>query len=230
MLAAVPAVAAATYLRYGAPLPMAIGLLGVAVWRRRALLRRPVPVIADRPGGGCGSGHGALRARPHRGASSPLGAIAGFDRSWPSGFADYAGLAHEVVGPAVVVLALAGVVAAFGWVGTAGIDRGALVASLAIGLATAVAIAAVLHGEVRYLAPAYPWLWIAGAPGLERAVGVLPGRVRPTVAAMVALALVAGAIGLGARTEPGGLGASTPRCGRRPGSWRRRPPAGPAWW
>lgn len=195
MLSVVPAVAAATYLRFGAPLPVAIGLLVVVVWRRRVLRRRVVPVVAT-----------ALASTATvililevpfltGGRSSPLAAIGGVSGGWFEGLVDFARLAHEVAAPAAVVLALAGLVAACGFVGSGGIDRGALLATVTIGLATALAIAVVLHGEVRYLAPAYPWLWIAGAPGLERVGRAIPGRVRPAVVALIALVLAAGAIG-----------------------------------
>src|SRR4030043_382886 len=39
ILSMVPVVAPPTYLRFGAPLPMAIGLVVLAVWRRRVLMR-----------------------------------------------------------------------------------------------------------------------------------------------------------------------------------------------
>jgi hypothetical protein len=101
-----------------------------------------------------------------------------------------------VVGPAAVVLALAGVVAAFGWLGREGIDRGALVAVVAVFLVTAAGLAVALHGEVRYLASAYPWLWMAGAPGLERLARALPRAVRPALGGVVLLALAATAVGI----------------------------------
>jgi len=194
MLAVVPAVAAATYLRFGAPLPVAIGLLGVAWWRRRMLLRHPLPAVLTVLAASAAVVL-VLEVPFLTGAeTAPLGSIGGMSRGYFEGFADYAALAQQVIGPAAVVLALAGFVAAFGWAGR-GIDRGALLAAVLIGLATAAAIAFVLHGEVRYLAPAYPWLWVAGAPGLERVGGLLPGRARPLAAAVVAAALVAAVVG-----------------------------------
>ncbi|HSQ36704.1 MAG TPA: glycosyltransferase family 39 protein [Acidimicrobiia bacterium] len=194
MLSAVPAVAAATYLRFGAPLPIAIGLLVVAIWRRRVLLRGIAPVAAT-----------VLAATAvvvvilqvpflTGGGASPLGAIGGLRDGWFTGFADDAGLGDQVF-PTAVILALVGAVAAWGFAGLGGIDRGALVTVAAVGLATAAAIAFVLHGEVRYLAPAFPWVWIAGAPGLERLARAVPGRAGPVAAALVLVALAAGAVG-----------------------------------
>jgi hypothetical protein len=194
MLSVVPAVAAATYLRFGAPLPMAIGLLVVAIWRRRVLVRKIAAVAAT-----------ALAATAAvvvilqvpfltGGGSAPLGAIGGLHDGWFAGFADYARLGHQVL-PAAVVLALIGAVAAWGFAGPGDIDRGALAAATAVGLATAVAIGVVLHGEVRYLAPAYPWVWIAGAPGLERLARAIPGRAGRVAAVLVLAALAVGAVG-----------------------------------
>jgi hypothetical protein len=194
VLCVVPAVAAATYLRFGAPLPIAIGLLVVAVWRRRVLVRGVAPVAVA--GLAATAAVAAILVVPalSGGGSSPLGAIGSLHDGWFAGFADYAGLGHQVL-PAAVVLALVGVVAAWGFAGAAGIDRGALGAAVAVGLGTALAIAVVLHGEVRYLAPAYPWLWIGGAPGLERLGRGIPGRVSPVAVALLLLALAAAAVG-----------------------------------
>jgi hypothetical protein len=194
MLAAVPAMGAATYLRFGAPLPMVIGLLGIAWWRRRSLWRFPWPAVATALGGAAAV-VAVLKVPFLTGSGgAPLTAIASFPRSVGEGFGDYLGMAHQVIGPAAVILAFAGLLAAFAWAGTS-LDRGALWTVTLIGFATGVLLAVVLHGEVRYLAPAFPWLWVAGAPGLERLGGLLPGRWRILVAAGVSLALVAGVVG-----------------------------------
>jgi hypothetical protein len=194
VLSVVPAVAAATYLRFGAPLPIAIGLLVVAVWRRRVLVRGVAPVGAAVLGATAAVVAILVVPGLSGSGSSPLGAIGALHDGWFAGFADYAGLGHQVF-PAAVVLALVGAVVAWGSAEPAGIDRGALGAAVAVGLATALAIAIVLHGEVRYLAPAYPWLWIAGAPGLERLARGVPGRAGPAAVALVLLALTAAAVG-----------------------------------
>jgi hypothetical protein len=194
MLAAVPAMGAATYLRFGAPLPMVIGLLGMAWWRRRTLWRFPWPAVATALAGAA-TVAAVLEVPALTGSGgAPLRAIASFPRSVGEGFGDYLNLADEVIGPAAIVLAFAGLLAAFAWAGR-GVDRGALWTATLIGLATGVTLAVVLHGEVRYLAPAFPWLWVAGAPGLERVGGLLPERWRAVVAAGVALALAAAVVG-----------------------------------
>lgn len=195
MTALVPVAAAATLLRYGAPLPIAVALLVVAAWRRRVLLRRPALVIVTALGATAAVLAVLTVSRLTGASSSPLGEIPIFARGWSAGLADYAHLIHLVAGPAAVVLALAGAVAVFGWAKQEGIDRGALVAVLATGFATALGLALVLHGEVRYLAPAYPWLWVMAAPGLERLGRSLPRAMRPATVAVVVLALAAAAVG-----------------------------------
>ncbi len=194
ILSVVPVAVAATYLRFGAPLPMAIGLVVLAVWRRRVLVRGIAPVAVTAVAATAAVAV-ILQVPFLTGAgASPLRAIGRMSDAWFAGFADYAGLGLQVL-PAAVVLALVGAVAAWGFAGQGGIDRGTLVAAAAVGLATAVVIAIVLHGEVRYLAPAYPWLWIAGAPGLDRLARAVPGRAGPVAAVLVLAALAAGAVG-----------------------------------
>ena len=196
MLTLAPAAGAATYLRFGSPLPMAVGLLGVAVWRRRMLLARWwVPAVTA--AAATAAVVLVLLLPGSTGASgSPFGAISGSPRTLGEGFVDYATLAQDVVAPAAVILALAGVVASVGWALRGEVARGPLTAAAAVGLVTAVAIGLVLHGEVRYLAPFYPWLWIVAAPGLERLGRSLPGKARPVVAVLVALLLTLAVAGM----------------------------------
>ncbi len=170
MLALVPAVAAATFLRFGAPLPMAIGLLGVAVWRRRVLLRHPAPAMVAALAATAAVVRCSYAARPHRGRASPLAAIAGFEGSWlapgsPTTPAWPTGGGPGGGGPGSGRGGGRRSAGRAGGRSTAARCRRQSVA----GLATAAALALVLHGEVRYLAPAYPWLWVAGAPGLAAA-------------------------------------------------------------
>lgn len=195
MLLVVPAVAAAVYLRFGAPLPIMIGLATVGVWRRRALWRRPGPAVVTAAASTAvvvlilevpaltGSG------------SSPLVAIGGISEGWFEGLVDFYHLGGEVVGSAAVVLALLGLVVAGATAGSEDIDRGAFFAATFVGLATAVGVAVVLHGEIRYLAPAYPWLWIAGSAGLERVGGVVPRPARPIAAVVLLIALMFAGLG-----------------------------------
>jgi 4-amino-4-deoxy-L-arabinose transferase-like glycosyltransferase len=188
------AVAGATLLRFGAPLPLIVGLVGVAVWRRRVLRRGPAPIVVAAVAS-TALVVLVLAVPGIIGSAAPLASIGEqADRPF-QGFADYGALAGEVAGSAAVVVALGGLAAALAWSSRRAIDRGAVLTAVTIGLATAAAIATVLHGEVRYLAPAYPWLWVAAAPGLAGIAVSLPGRWEKVVAAVVALALVAAAVG-----------------------------------
>jgi len=94
-----------------------------------------------------------------------------------------------------VVVGLVGLIAALARPARSGVDRGAVLAAAAVGLGTAAVIAAVLHGEVRYLAPAYPWLWVAASPGLAGLAGTLPGGWPRAAAAVLVLGLAASAVG-----------------------------------
>jgi hypothetical protein len=95
-----------------------------------------------------------------------------------------------------------------GTAGRDGAERGALPAAIAVCITTVAAIAFVLHGEVRYLAPAFPWLFVAGAPGLDRLGHSLPRAAGPAAAAVVVLVLAATAVGT-ARERNRDLGAAT---------------------
>ena len=75
MTALVPVVAAATFLRYGAPLPIAAGLLVVAVWRRRLLLRHPLPAIVTALAATAAVVAVLVVPRLTGAASAPLGAV-----------------------------------------------------------------------------------------------------------------------------------------------------------
>lgn len=195
MLLVAPTVGAAVYLRFGAPLPILIGLLTVGLWRRRTLLRRPGPAVVTALASTAVVvlilGVPALTGS----GASPLAAIGRISGGWFEGFLDFFRLGGEVVGSAAVVLGLLGFVVAGATAGSEGLGRGAFVTAAAVGLATAVSVAVVLHGEVRYLAPAYPWLWIAGAPGLERAGRGFPRAARPVAAVVLLVALVLAGLG-----------------------------------
>jgi 4-amino-4-deoxy-L-arabinose transferase-like glycosyltransferase len=197
MLAAVPAIAAATYLRFGAPLPILIGLLGVALWRRRVLLRHPLPAALTALAGTVAVAGILLVPSLTGSGSAAFGAVAGYPRTALEGFGDYLTLAHQVIGPAAVVLGLAGLAASLWWAFRDGRDRGAVLTAAGIGLATALVLAVILHGEVRYLSPAYPWLWVAGAPGLERLARAWPRAVQGAIAGVVVLVLALAAVGAG---------------------------------
>jgi hypothetical protein len=88
------------------------------------------------------------------------------ENSWTRGFIDYWGLRHRLIDgfPRIVMLfgLMVGAIAAV----QRKIDRGAFVAALSAGVLTAAAIAASVHGEPRYLVPAFPWFWLGAAAGI----------------------------------------------------------------
>lgn len=191
MVSLVPVVAAATYLRFGAPLPIALGLVVAAFWRRRVLLHGLGPPIATAVAA-TGVVVAVLEVPALTGSSvRPLTAIIAQSGGWFSGFRGAAPLVQDIVGPAAVALGLVGLLAAAAFAARGAVDRGALAAATAIGLLTTLGIAVVLHAEVRYLAPAYPWLMIAAAPGWERLASLLPSRLRPGLALVLAVLAVA---------------------------------------
>jgi hypothetical protein len=88
------------------------------------------------------------------------------DFPWNQGFVDYSNNLGFLLGGVIGMVLILGVVAALVGAARRDLDRKAVAVSLGIGLATVIAIALVLHGENRYLSPAYPWLWIGGSSGL----------------------------------------------------------------
>ncbi len=190
-------VISATFLRFGAILPMFVGFVGIAIWRRRTILRSLLPVgIA---GVLSFSGVAAVLFLPWLTGSdvSPFSARVSRIRSWFQGFADYLGESRDLIGSAAIVIAVIGIVVAILWARRGDIDAGAFFTSAGIGLVMFLVIATVLHGEVRYLSPVLPWLWVAAAPGLALAAEALPPLGRPAVAVALVLVLVAGGTDFG---------------------------------
>jgi hypothetical protein len=198
ILCVVPAAAGAIYLRFGAGVPMAVGLVAVALWRRR-VLRQGWAAVAVTASGTAGAVVAILTVPKLTGTGeSAWASMATLKNSvggWLSGFAGFARAADEMVAPAAVALAVAGLAAVVVWATRREIEGSALAFSVAVGGVTALAIAALQAGEVRYLAPAYPWLWVAGAPGLERMGLALPGPVRRVVTAVLAATLIVAGVG-----------------------------------
>lgn len=202
ILAAAPLSVAATLIRFGAPIPIGIGALAIAAWRWE-LVRKALPQVVIL---------GALTAVPViallatsrvLGTSmSPLEAVSSLaeDNSFPfyKGLVDYAKLYDFLLlSPAGLLLVLglaAGLKAAVGKADS----RGPFVLTAGVAGATVVVLALTLHGEYRYLTPAYPWLWIAAAYGLsEMARSLRRDLVSPVVATLVLLTVL-GAVSDGA--------------------------------
>ncbi len=170
VLAVAPLTFAATLVRFGAPVPIAIGLIGLTIYRWRAIWRSrwlvgataalttvAVALVLLAPGV---TGHVTaplVTIRRHQVANA---------FPWHRGFTDYADNLGFLLGGVIGMVLIIGVVAAIVGAARRDLDRGAVAVSLGIGFATVIAIALVLHGENRYLSPAYPWLWIGGGAGL----------------------------------------------------------------
>jgi 4-amino-4-deoxy-L-arabinose transferase-like glycosyltransferase len=173
VLAAAPLSVAATLVRFGAPIPIGIGAVAIATWKWK-VVRRSIPQVVAL---------GVLTAVPVAmmlrtsnllGTSmSPLEAIARLNEGnalpFYRGLMDYAKMADFLVltptGVVLVIGVVVGVVAAI-----RGSDRrGSFGLSAGIALVTILVLALTLHGEYRYLTPAYPWLWIAAGYGLAEA-------------------------------------------------------------
>ena len=170
VLLAAPLAVLATIIRFGAPIPIGIGALAIAIWRW-PVVRRSIPqlvVLALLTS----SGVMAVLAVPAvLGATqSPLDAVATMSASndfpFYRGFVDYAKMYD------FLLLTPTGLVLSLGlmWAAVVALrlrdDRNQVLLAASIGLATAVVLAVTLHGEYRYLAPVYPWLWLAAAVGL----------------------------------------------------------------
>jgi 4-amino-4-deoxy-L-arabinose transferase-like glycosyltransferase len=170
VLAVAPLAFITTLMRFGAPVPIAIGLIGLTIYRWRACWRSRWLV-------GAAAAMTTLAVvlvvfvPPLTGnVTAPLVAIrrhqAGNAFPWHQGFTDYADNISFLVGGVVGMVFILGIVAALVGAARRDLDRGAVAVSLGIGVATVIAIALVLHGESRYLSPAYPWMWMGGGAGL----------------------------------------------------------------
>lgn len=206
VLAAAPLSVGATLIRFGAPIPIGIGALAIAFWRWD-VVRRSLPQVAAL---------GVLTAIPVWAmlstsrflgtAMSPLDAIAslGSSNDFPfyKGLVDYSKMADFLVlNPAGVLLVVGmifGIVTALRESAT---DKSFLL-SAGIAVVTVLALALTLHGEYRYLAPAYPWLWISAAFGLSAASRSMSRAfVRPGAVVLLVLAILGGASDGGLEVE-----------------------------
>jgi hypothetical protein len=200
--AAVPLGAAATYVRYGAPMAVAAALACVLGYRW-SLVRRHLPVAAALAGttlgamaaiiglpGPTGSTVAPVKAIQSTGAefhferfqsvkdfAHQLPEMFGFDRPRELGTtgagAALASIAF-VLGSVFVLVIVAGWVLAIARAAR-GEQRAAVGWVLAlIGVTLAMLLATLNHGETRYLAPIVPWIVVGAAFGLSQLVPRLP--------------------------------------------------------
>lgn len=178
VVVAVPGlVGLATTIRYGAPIPLALGLAGLTLWLWPAGLEGRIRVAAVAAGT---TGMVALIVMTPvmTGGTAPFAALAGLSAGIPfsRGFGDYWRLRSSLIrGPGFIALLgiASGLTFSF-------IDRATsrqFLWPLGIGIVTFVALSASVHGEARYLAPVYPWFWLAAGVGLVGLANALPRKV-----------------------------------------------------
>lgn len=179
----------ATVIRFGAPIPITVGLVGLTLWRWPSTRRQKAFVGVTALGVACAVA--LLLATPLLGNSAtPLDGIASRSGSNPlfGGFSDYWELREKFMEGAVFV----GAVGLLAGVAGSVLDRRyrqLFLWPFAIGLATFVTLATFVHGEPRYLAPVIPWFWISAAGGFAY-LGKRYPKVVGTSGAATALVLV----------------------------------------
>jgi hypothetical protein len=166
VVAVLALISVAMILRFGAPIPLGLGLVGVTgyLWPRAVKHKGRVAAIAL--GGSLIVGL-VLLTPLATGTIPPTGTISVGSSENPAlgGFADYWAMRNRLIGGIGAVMAT-GLVIGTCRMSSRRWERKAFVWSLVTGIATAAAIASVVHGEARYLSPAYPFLWLAAATGL----------------------------------------------------------------
>ncbi len=194
-LLAVPLTFLATLFRFGAPIPIAIGLIIIGLARSRVFLRNPgrSAILV----GGLLTAVALVLLVPAITAASatPLGSILrsrdANDFPITQGFIDYGARYQEVFGATGILIVVTGVGLALT---RAKHLRGYASMMAGAGLLTIVAIAAVLHGELRYLAPALPLLWIGAADGLASVTSGLSRSPNTFLGGLAVLVMMSGAL------------------------------------
>jgi hypothetical protein len=192
----VPVTAAATWIRFGAPIPIGVALAAVLAFRWRLVTRHLATVgllgtvtagislvILRSPQLNAGAGVSAMEGLAYL--------LRGRSRLGFSSMGDFVDLTPNTLGPVALWLALVAVATITVALASRRISVGrGFGFAIAIALLTLVSLALVLpHGEARYLAPAIPWLFLALASALVPAVTALP-TVPRAVAIIVVVALL----------------------------------------
>jgi hypothetical protein len=198
-LLAGPLVVLSTLFRFGAPLPIGVAALGLAAWRWRAVRTSPgvvgvlavltaavVVTILTVPAV-LGTDLSVIEATRRLQAAN--------DFPIYQGFVDYAQQFDLLIVTPAGVLLILGLLWGAAAVRTPdSAHRPAYLLTALVGLVTAVALALALHGETRYLTPAYPWLWLAAGFGLVEGFRRVEAPFRNLLTAVLAGALVLGAV------------------------------------
>ena len=192
-----PLAAAATYVRYGAPIAIGAGLLVLVLWRWRSSWLRSPPMLVAGAATALVVGAILLVPRFTGGNKAPLDAIGGRPKDWFQGFVDYVRQAGDIVGNPAGVLLVVGLVVAIVLALRGGLDRSTVIATGAVAVVTLIPIAVLLQGELRYLSPVWPWVWVLAGAGLVPLIEAAPKALAPAVAGAVAAALLIGAADAG---------------------------------
>ncbi len=203
ILLVVPLVAAATVVRFGAPLQLAIGLGAVGIWRWRVLVRSLPAAGVTAAASVTAVAIILLVPRATGSEAAPLRATAERTTRMFEGFVDYALEAGILVGSVSGLLLGIGLLIAAVSAMRDPRRRGAVVMMAGAGLGTFLATAISLHGELRYLSPTMPLLWVAagfGLAGTSRFVQ-LPQFFATAAAAALAIALLVTALDFGQATN-----------------------------
>ncbi len=173
----VPALALLSVLmRFGSPIPIAVGLVGVTLWRYQTALRSwlliavtaaltllVVSVVLFIPAATAWAQSPAYPGAPYAANAALRSASA---LAWYQGFADYWSLRTHIAGGSAGTLLLIGLLLGIALALRGRINIQGFWTAFGIGGTTVVMLALTVHGEPRYLSPALPWLWIAAAFGL----------------------------------------------------------------
>lgn len=199
ILAAAPLTVAAVVVRYGALIPIGIGALVVMIWRRQAVLRS-IPKFATL---GLLTALGSLLVLTvpavTGSATSPLSSIRALqsDNNFPitRGIRDYIRQGDFIIGGYLGLLLLIGLALAalYAIRERKQLSTWALLMTLAA--ATAGALALILHGEYRYLAPVYPFAWILAGWGLAETTRRMPREPLLLIGALLAVLVPLNAAG-----------------------------------
>lgn len=169
----------ATMTRFGAPAPIAIGLIGITLWRHRTALASKglvaITAILTMTAGYIVLYIPAVTAwAQHPNPISPAAAQARLfgDSDFPrwDSFIGYWHLHERLVGGIGAAVLAIGLVAALVVVIRRSDRRLEVWGALGIGVATFVVLALTIHPEARYLVPVIPWFWMVAGYGLARLV------------------------------------------------------------
>lgn len=209
VLLVVVLVVVSTVIRFGAPLSLAVGFIGLTIWRWPKETDRKARVLVVALAGAALVAL-ILMTPVVTGGGIPGRTISVGSENNPAfqGFLDYWSLWDRLAAGSVAV-GLLGLVS--GLVGSF-FDkdlRRVFLWPFLIALGTFVVVASVVHGETRYLTPFYPWFWLAAAAGLAAIAERLPASVNWVAGVALVVACTAVAPGLSNDAQEFNMGFTT---------------------